>query len=101
MPREKETWWWNNEVQIAIKEKRKAYKALKDGLGNQEEYKKWNKEVKRPVVRAKERAWKEWYDNLETNEGEDKTYKIVKQRETKERHSSDDSSERQRWKRKK
>ena len=30
-PREKKMWWWN-EVQIAIREKRKAYKALKDGL---------------------------------------------------------------------
>ena len=68
-------------MQIAMKEKRKAYKALKDGLGNQEKYKKWKKDAKRAVARAKERAWKEWHDNLETNEGKDKIYKIAKQGE--------------------
>ena len=33
---EKEVWWWNEEVQVALKEKKKAYKSLKDGKGDPE-----------------------------------------------------------------
>ena len=63
--RENETWRWGEEVQNEVKKKKKAYKALKDGSGNQEEYKKWKKEGKRAVARAKEKAWKEWYEKLD------------------------------------
>ena len=51
-PRKKEMWWWENEVQMTIREKKKGYKALRDGLANENEYKKWKRE-------AKERAWKD------------------------------------------
>ena len=56
---EKEVWWWNKEVQVALKEKKKAYKSLKDGKGDPAEYKRWKKEAKRAVARAKEAAWAE------------------------------------------
>ena len=49
------------------------------------EYKKWKKEVKRAVAKAKEAAWKEWYENLETKEGEEIIYKIVKARARKKK----------------
>ena len=39
---EKEVWWWN-EVQVALKEKKKAYKSLKDGKGDPAEYKRWKR----------------------------------------------------------
>lgn len=31
-PRENETWWWNNDVQVAIKEKTKVYKRIEGWL---------------------------------------------------------------------
>uniref|UniRef100_W5N9U8 Endonuclease/exonuclease/phosphatase domain-containing protein n=1 Tax=Lepisosteus oculatus TaxID=7918 RepID=W5N9U8_LEPOC len=65
-PRENE---WDMEVQETLKEKKKAYKALKDGTGELQEYKRLKKVAKRSVARAKERAWKEWYEKLETKEG--------------------------------
>ena len=49
------------------------------------EYKKWKKEAKRPVAKAKEAAWKEWYDNLETKEGEETIYKKAKVRARKKK----------------
>ncbi|MBN3324175.1 CFDP2 protein, partial [Atractosteus spatula] len=78
--RENEEWWWDMEVQEALKEKKKAYKALKDGTGELQEYKRLKKVAKRSVARAKERAWKEWYEKLQTKEGEDQIYKIAKHR---------------------
>ena len=79
---EKETWWCNDEVQRALKEKRKAYKNLR--TFTQEwavlEYKKWKKEAKRTVAKTKEAAWKEWYEHLEAKEREETIYKIVKTR---------------------
>ena len=49
------------------------------------EYKKWKKEAKRAVTKAKEAAWKEWYKNLETKEGEETIYKIAKARARKKK----------------
>ncbi|MBN3271385.1 CFDP2 protein, partial [Polyodon spathula] len=76
-PRETEEWWWDLEVQETLKEKKKA---LKDGTGELEEYKRLKKVAKRSVARAKERAWKEWHEKLETKEGEDQIYKTAKHR---------------------
>ena len=77
---DKDKWWWNEKVQKTVREKKKVYKKLKDGTGNYEEYKRWKQKAKRAVAKAKESAWKEWYDNLGTKEGEDNTYKIAKAR---------------------
>ena len=70
---EKETWWWNDEVQRAFKGEKKAYKNLRTSTKERAamEYKKWKKEAKWAVAKAKEAAWKEWYGNLETKEGEE------------------------------
>uniref|UniRef100_W5NI84 Endonuclease/exonuclease/phosphatase domain-containing protein n=1 Tax=Lepisosteus oculatus TaxID=7918 RepID=W5NI84_LEPOC len=74
-PRENEEWRWDVEVQETLKEKKKAYKALKDGTGELQEYKRLKKVAKRSVARAKN-------EKLETKEGEDQIYKIAKYRET-------------------
>ena len=66
-----EAWRWDEEVQNAVKNKKKVYKAIKEGSADIHEYKKWKKEAKRTVAKAKEKAWKEWYEKLETKEGED------------------------------
>ena len=78
--RENETWWWDKEVQEKLKEKKRAYKTLRDGTGSIDEYKRLKKEAKKAVARAKEKAWKKWYDKLETKEGEDQIYRIAKNR---------------------
>ena len=76
---EKESWWWDEEVQRRLKEKKEAYKKMKKG-GDSQEYKEKKKQAKREVARAKEEAWKEWYDNLGTRHGEKTIYRIAKTR---------------------
>ena len=70
---EKETWWWNDEVQRAFKDKKKAYKKLRTSTKERAvmENKKWKKKAKWAVAKAKEAAWKKWYENLESKEGEE------------------------------
>ena len=79
---DKEAWWWNEEVQSIIKEKRKAFKAWqKDGSDHLEAiYKDKKKKAKQAVAKAKEACYKEWYEKLGTKEGEQTIYRIAKQR---------------------
>ena len=80
---DKETWWWNESVQECVKKKREAKKNW-DRLQN-EASKKWYKEMreatKREVARAKEHAYEELYDKLETEAGQKELYRLAKQRE--------------------
>ena len=41
-----------------------------------QEYKRWKIEVKGAVVKAKEATRKEWYENLDTKEGEETIHKL-------------------------
>ena len=78
----RETWWWNEDVQEAIKRKKGAFKAWQKGGGEdqREAYRKAKNEAKRAVAKAKEEAWTDWYTNMETEEGEKVIYKVAKQR---------------------
>ena len=80
---DKETWWWNESVQECVKKKREAKKNW-DRLQN-EASKKWYKEMreatKREVARAKEHAYEELYDKLETEAGQKELYRLTKQRD--------------------
>ena len=67
-------------MQEKLKEKKRAYKTRREGTGSIDEYKRLKKEAKKAVARAKETAWKEWYDKLEMKEGEDQIYRIAKSR---------------------
>ena len=79
---DKETWWWNESVQECVK--KKEVKKNWDRLQN-EASKKWYKEMreatKREVARAKEHAYEELYDKLETEVGQNELYRLAKQRE--------------------
>ena len=75
-PREKETWWWNKEVQRCLREKKEAYKRLKDG-SNHQAYKN-KKEAKRAVAKARGEVWREWYNNLEIKQGEENIFRIAR-----------------------
>ena len=69
---DKETWWWNEEVQESIQRKRLA-KRKWDSQGDKEsreEYKLMRHQAKREVAKAKEKAYGELYERLDTKEGE-------------------------------
>ena len=82
-PRDKETWWWNDEVKDAIRAKKDAKKKW-DASGRQEErdiYRQANKEAKKEVASSKAHAMDEVYKELETPEGERNIYRIAKARD--------------------
>ncbi|XP_051775811.1 craniofacial development protein 2-like [Erpetoichthys calabaricus] len=73
---EKETWWWNGEVQKSIQRKRMAKKkwdSQRDAESRQE-YKEIRRKVKREVTKAIEKAYDELYERLATKEGEKDLY---------------------------
>ena len=79
---EKEAWWWNEEVQKAVKEKRLKFKQYQQSRCDEdkEDFKEANKRAKREVAKAKERAFKDLYDKLDSIEGQTFIYKLSKTR---------------------
>ncbi|KAK3553755.1 hypothetical protein QTP70_009194 [Hemibagrus guttatus] len=69
---DKETWWWNEEVQDSIQRKRLAKKKwdMDRTEENRQEYKELHCRVKREVSKAKQKAYDELYTRLDTREGE-------------------------------
>ena len=68
---DRETWWWNEEVQESIKEKKEAKKAW-DKIGNENTkkiYKEKKSKAKKAVAMAKGRAYDNLYARMETKEG--------------------------------
>ena len=66
-----ETWWWNQDVQEKLKDKKKAKKAwdtIRDDASKLA-YKNARKEAKREVAKARNKAYEELYEKLETKEG--------------------------------
>ena len=68
----KDPWWWNEEVQRAIKEKKECYRRLYHdrSVDNIEKYKVAKKTAKRAISVAKGRAYEDLYQYLSTKEGE-------------------------------
>ncbi|KAI5089527.1 hypothetical protein C0J45_20935 [Silurus meridionalis] len=66
----KETWWWNEEVQESIRRKRLAKQKWdrQSDEKRRQEYKEMQQQVKRDVAKAKEKAYKELYEKLDTKE---------------------------------
>ena len=67
----RETWWWNQEVQEKLKDKKKAKKAW-DTIRNDASklaYKTVRKQAKREMAKARNKAYEELYEKLETKEG--------------------------------
>ncbi|KAK3536218.1 hypothetical protein QTP86_000195 [Hemibagrus guttatus] len=73
---DKETWWWNEEVQDSIQRKRLAKKKwdMDRTEENRQEYKELQCRVKREVSKAKQKAYDELYTRLDTREGEKDLY---------------------------
>ncbi|KAK3527037.1 hypothetical protein QTP86_008495 [Hemibagrus guttatus] len=80
---DKETWWWNEEVQDSIQRKRLAKKKwdMDRTEENRQEYKELQRRVKREVSKAKQKAYDELYTRLETREGEKDLYRLARQRD--------------------
>ena len=66
----KDTWWWNEEVQRAIKDKKEYYRRLYHdrSVDNIEKYKVAKKTTKRAVSVANGRAYEDLYQHLSTKE---------------------------------
>ncbi|KAK3532174.1 hypothetical protein QTP86_009195 [Hemibagrus guttatus] len=80
---DKETWWWNEEVQDSIQRKRLAKKKwdMDRTEENRQEYKESQRRVKREVSKAKQKAYDELYTRLDTREGEKDLYRLARQRD--------------------
>jgi len=83
----KDTWWWNEDVQKALKEKKECYKRVfhDRSLDNIERYKVAKKIAKREVSEARGRAYDDLYQRLITKEGEKDVYKMARIRDRKTR----------------
>ena len=79
---ERETLWWNEEVQESMRRKKDAFKKWQMQGGNElkEAYKTTKREAKAAVAKAKHEAYKEWYDKMGTEGGERMIYRVAKQR---------------------
>ncbi|KAK3527016.1 hypothetical protein QTP86_006792 [Hemibagrus guttatus] len=77
---DKETWWWNEEVQDSIQRKRLAKKKwdMDRTEENRQEYKELQRRVKREVSKAKQKAYDELYTRLDTREGEKDLYRLAR-----------------------
>ncbi|MCJ8728282.1 hypothetical protein PDJAM_G00002700 [Pangasius djambal] len=84
---DKETWWWNEEVQDSIQRKRLAKKKwdMDRTEGNRQEYKELQRRVKREVSKAKQEAYDELYTRLDTREGQKDLYRLARQRDRDEK----------------
>ncbi|KAK3513035.1 hypothetical protein QTP70_000200 [Hemibagrus guttatus] len=80
---DKETWWWNEEVQDSIQRKRLAKKKwdMDRTEENRQEYKELQRRVKWEVSKAKQKAYDELYTRLDTREGEKDLYRLARQRD--------------------
>ncbi|KAK3543565.1 hypothetical protein QTP70_023903 [Hemibagrus guttatus] len=80
---DKETWWWNGEVQDSIQRKRLAKKKwdMDRTEENRQEYKELQRRLKREVSKAKQKAYDELYTRLDTREGEKDLYRLARQRD--------------------
>jgi len=82
--KERETWWWMEEVQEAIQNKNMAFKSWQ---GNHQDaalkaaYKATCKAAKKTVAMGKSNSMKLIYEELNIKEGETKIYKIAKARQ--------------------
>ncbi|KAK3557079.1 hypothetical protein QTP70_024758 [Hemibagrus guttatus] len=80
---DKETWWWNEDVQDSIQRKRLDKKKwdMDRTEENRQEYKESQRRVKREVSKAKQKAYDELYTRLDTREGEKDLYRLARQRD--------------------
>jgi hypothetical protein len=84
----KETWWWNEKVQNAIKEKKECFSRMQldRSVDNVEWYKVAKKTVKWAISEARGQMYDGLYQRLGTKEGKNDMYRMTKSREDDEGH---------------
>ena len=85
---DKEIWWWNEEVQKSIKEKKEAKKAwdkIRDE-NTKKIYKEKKSKAKKEVAMAKGRVYDDLYARLETKENKKELYRLARQRNRAGKH---------------
>ncbi len=87
----KEAWWWNEDVQKAVKEKSLKFKKYQQSRCDEDKevFREVNKRAKREVAKAKESAYKDLYDKLDSIEGQKIIYKLSKTRERRTTYLTD------------
>ncbi|KAK9135564.1 hypothetical protein Syun_014894 [Stephania yunnanensis] len=89
-PPKKETWWWNEDVQRAIKTKRdmyrKIHKCQDEDAYNQ--YREARKQAKKVVSQAKTNFMEDLYTKLGNRDGEKYIYRLAKLRDKKKQDLS-------------
>ncbi|XP_056684315.1 uncharacterized protein [Spinacia oleracea] len=87
MPPSKDTSWWNEVVQQAIKSKRECYKELGKCRSDEkyEKYKEAKREAKKAVREARAKVNQDLYARLYTKEGEKDIYRLARMRDRKTR----------------
>ncbi|XP_075990214.1 uncharacterized protein LOC142985856 [Anticarsia gemmatalis] len=86
---DKDTWWWNEEVQRALKEKKDAFKDWKsvdicNPIMREEKRQVYNeskKQAKKAVAIARGKVQDNLYKSLETPQGQKQLYRLAKARE--------------------
>jgi hypothetical protein len=83
----KETWWWNEKVSKAIKEKKECFRRihLDRSVDIVKRYKVTKKTAKWTVSEARGRMYDGLYQRLDTKEGKNDIYRMTKSRERKMR----------------
>ncbi|XP_058639968.1 craniofacial development protein 2-like [Onychostoma macrolepis] len=79
---DKQVWWWGEEVQIAIKAKKQAYKLWHRTRldAHRQNYRTHKSAAKRVVAKAKAEYYHDLYEQLGTPEGEKMIYRIANSR---------------------
>ncbi|XP_063389201.1 uncharacterized protein LOC134674986 [Cydia fagiglandana] len=86
---DRDTWWWNEDVRMVLKEKKNAFKEWKSvEEGNDREkgikrsaYLTSKKIAKKAVAIAKAKVQDKLYDFLESPQGQKDLYRIARERE--------------------
>ena len=80
-PRHKETWWWNEEVAKAVKNKREMFKNWQKNKTSQngEHYREAKRNCKKSIAIAKKAKSQEFSDELDCEDGRRRVFRIAKQ----------------------
>nr|QIA97904.1 hypothetical protein AP_R.00g000040-v1.0.a3 [Amaranthus palmeri] len=82
----REAWWWNEEVEKIIKDKNKSFRDLmacteeEARAEKRRSYKEAKKAAKKAVIEVKNRAYEEFYQKLDSKEGEKDIFKLARAR---------------------
>uniref|UniRef100_W5MVV3 Reverse transcriptase domain-containing protein n=1 Tax=Lepisosteus oculatus TaxID=7918 RepID=W5MVV3_LEPOC len=80
---DKQTWWWNNDVQQATKAKKDAYKTWRQTKCSEDlvRYRALKSTAKRTMGTAKVAHYQDLYDQLDTPGGANKIYQLTRARD--------------------